>query len=146
MRIADEDMLRKLAIKQKQREKKDIEPLTEEDSFYNEEESFLSDEELEFVYSKAEEEIKTLKNITNQYKNILKESFYGDLIFEEGFPNIFFNTIDKLFDKMFPAILQGNYDIIKDELDDNISEEDFEILRYDTYIKLKRKYIYNKED
>lgn len=131
MKLADEKALQELALKQQEQEKA-------------KKESFVTEDELDELYHLAIQEIDNLKLATSSFKKILKDSFYGDFIFEETLTNIFFETMDNLLIKLLPVILEGNYDIIYDELGGQISEESFNNLRIDIYDTLKEKYI--KED
>lgn len=131
MKLADEKALQELALKQQEQEKA-------------KKESLITEDELDELYHLATQEIDNLKLATSSFKKILKDSFYGDFMFEETLTNIFFETMDNLLIKLLPAILEGNYDIIYDELGGQISEESFNNLRIDIYDMLKEKYI--KED
>lgn len=131
MKLADEKALQELALKQQEQEKA-------------KKESFVTEDELDELYHLATQEIDNLKLATSSFKKILKDSFYGDFMFEETLTNIFFETMDNLLIKLLPVILEGNYDIIYDELGGQISKESFNNLRIDIYDTLKEKYI--KED
>lgn len=126
MKLADQKTLQELALKQQ----KD-----------NELKTTITDEELEDLYRIASQEINGLKIATTSYKNVLKNCFYGEFIFDETLTNIFFETIEKLLIKLLPAILEGNYDIIFEELGGQITEESFNNLRIGIYNSLKEKYI-----
>lgn len=129
MKLADQKALQELALKQQKQEKN------------NELETTITDEELEDLYHIASQEINGLKMATTSYKNILKNCFYSEFIFDEALTNIFFETIEKLLIKLLPAILEGNYDIIFEELGGQITEESFNNLRIGIYNSLKEKYI-----
>lgn len=131
MKLADKKALQELALKQQEQEKA-------------KKESLITEDELDELYHLATQEIDNLKLATSSFKKILKDSFYGDFMFEETLTNIFFETMDNLLIKLLPAILEGNYDIIYDELGGQISEKSFNNLRIDMYDTLKEKYI--KED
>lgn len=132
MKLADEKALQELALKQQEQEKA------------KKESTIITEKELDELYHLGTQEINNLKLVTSSFKKILKDSFYGDFMFEETLTNIFFETMDNLLIKLLPAILEGKYDIIYDELGGQISEESFNTLRIDIYNTLKEKYI--KED
>lgn len=131
MKLADQKALQELALKQQQQEQEKN----------NELETTITDEELEDLYRIASQEINGLKIATTSYKNVLKNCFYSEFIFDETLTNIFFETIEKLLIKLLPAILEGNYDIIFEELGGQITEESFNNLRIGIYNSLKEKYM-----
>lgn len=131
MKLADQKALQELALKQQQQEQEKN----------NELETTITDEELEDLYHIASQEINGLKIGTTSYKNMLKNCFYSEFIFDEALTNIFFETIEKLLIKLLPAILEGNYDIIFEELGGQITEESFNNLRIGIYNSLKEKYM-----
>lgn len=128
MKLADQNALNKLAEKQEQEgiTKKAVE---------------ITEDELELLYSKATKELEMIRISTTAYKEVLKNYFYGDFIFDETLTSIFFDTIAKMVDKLLPAILEGNYDIIYNELGEDMDEKSFNQLRLEIYRNLKNRYM-----
>lgn len=128
MRLADEDSLRKIALKQQKKEKT-VEDLE------------ITDEELNVLYEKASIDVDIMLDKTKEYRNDIKNFFYGDTMLEESLMVIFFGSVEKLLGKILPAVLEGNYDIIDEELMGDIDEESFNKLRLEVYENLKRRYL-----
>lgn len=128
MRLADEDSLKKIALKQQKKEKT-IEDLE------------ITNEELEILYDKASIDVDILLEKTKEYKSDIKNFFYGDVMFEESLMVIFFGSVEKLLEKILPSILEGNYDIMEEELMGDIDEESFNKLRLELYKNLKKRYL-----
>lgn len=128
MKLANQELLNEIALKQQKRQK-------DQETFE------ITESELEFLYEKANEELDIMLNKTKQYKNDLKNFFYGEVIFEEALSSMFFDTINKLISKMLPAILTGDYDILNDELMWELTEKDLDKLRSELYNFLKKRYL-----
>lgn len=101
----------------------------------------LTDEQLEYLYEQGINELSELNKTTETYKEILKASFYGKMMFQEDTTSVFFDTLYMLFNTILPATLQGDYDALLEALDVNISEEDFNIARAQLYIMLTEKFL-----
>lgn len=128
MRLASQDSLKEVALKQQKRQK-------DQKTFE------ITEDELVFLYEKANEELELIKKKTKEYKQDLISFFYGGAIFEEPLSTMFFDTISTLASKMLPAILEGNCDILNDELMCELTKEDFDTLRIEVYDFLKRRYL-----
>lgn len=101
----------------------------------------LTDEQLEYLYEQGINELSELNKTTETYKEILKDSFYGKMMFQEDTTSVFFDTLYMLFNTILPATLQGDYDTLLEALDVNISEEEFNIARAQLYIMLTEKFL-----
>lgn len=128
MRLASQDSLKEVALKQQKRQK-------DQKTFE------ITEDELVFLYEKANEELELIEKKTKEYKRDLMSFFYGGAIFEEPLSTMFFDTISTLASKMLPAILEGNCDILNDELMCELTKEDFDALRIEVYDFLKRRYL-----
>ena len=101
MKIADEKALQELALKQQEQEKA------------KKESTIITEEELDELYHLGTQEINNLKLVTSSFKKILKDSFYGDFMFEETLTNIFFETMDNSNTAMQLAKKTKNVQILK---------------------------------
>lgn len=126
MKLANQNDLEQLALKQQEEESID-----------------LTQEELEYLYECALKEIEYLKQSTELYKNIIKQSFVGEQVFKEPLPNSYFNAIEEFFNNLLPATLIGDYDTLKEDYSQEEIER-FDEYRPKFYDILKR--IYLKEE
>lgn len=125
MKLANQQDLEQLALKQQ------------------EEQDDLTQEELEYLYERALEEIEYLNKSTELYKNIIKQSFVGEQFFKEPLSNSYFETMDEFFNNLLPATLRGDYDTLKEGYSEEEIEQ-FDKHRPKFYEILKR--IYFKEE
>lgn len=125
MKLANQKDLEQLALKQQ------------------EEQDDLTQEELEYLYERALEEIEYLNKSTELYKNIIRQSFIGEQVLEEPMFNGFFEAMDEFFNNLLPATLRGDYDTLKEDYSEDKIEQ-FDEHRPKFYEILKR--IYFKEE
>lgn len=123
MRLANKEELEELALKQQQ------------------EQINLTEEELEYLYNNALEEIATINKNTELYKNMISQSFLGANFFSDDSTNVFFSSMDELLNIFLPAILTGEYDKIGEY---GLTTDECNDLRIHTYNNLRK--IYLKEE
>lgn len=125
IRVANVDDINKLAEQQKQiAEKEQLE---------------LSQEQLEYLYSKATIEIERLNQNVMFFKNALESFFYGKEILELETALSFFTELHTVLNNQIPIILSGDFDNILKRTE-IITEEDCEKLRLALFKKLSEKY------
>lgn len=126
MKIANQEMLLKLAEKQQKKQQEDM---------------VISDSEFETLYNLGSEEIDEVRRAFFNFSSAFKKSVLKELIPGVHDIEIFFEGMRSIL-VFLPEILKGDYDIIlSQDLGEEINEDYLDEVRIEIYKVLKNKYM-----
>lgn len=98
----------------------------------------LTDNELQYLYEKGNEELMDIKKISKDFLSILNTTVLGKVLLQSlaTIPEVIINTTNNIL----PALLVGEYDIYLDTSSD-YNKDDLEEARQELYNKLKDTYL-----